>query len=212
MHAPSKYREYIEYIKHLRNEGTVYRKEIVDELIERFIEVLDDNYYIREIYAGKKAFPRKSIYDEDKISPLIVSVQGEGEVSDGALSAEEDKSTAYPIKNNHITEKGTYVLNMERIKEKEENTTRQEEIQHAPQDKDRAQKKGKKEDKTEETSHAAVKLYEPNEKVSEKVSDRETITKKKLLKIKEELSEMSAYAISLLLIGAQIEDFLYETI
>ncbi|KAI5166822.1 hypothetical protein NEIRO03_1477 [Nematocida sp. AWRm78] len=73
VHAPSKYREYIDYIQKLQREGTVYSKKTVDELIERFIEVVDDNYHIKEAYTRKKG--GMNIMESDKISAIIVEMQ-----------------------------------------------------------------------------------------------------------------------------------------
>ncbi|EIJ93893.1 uncharacterized protein NEPG_01465 [Nematocida parisii ERTm1] len=73
VHAPSKYREYIDYIQKLQREGTVYNKKTVDELIERFIEVVDDNYHIKEAYTRKKG--GMNIMESDKISAIIVEMQ-----------------------------------------------------------------------------------------------------------------------------------------
>ncbi|KAH9385854.1 uncharacterized protein NEMAJ01_0750 [Nematocida major] len=65
--SPSRYKEYAEYLKRGQADGSVYARESVDELIEKFIEVLDDNYHIRETYK------RRSTYQEgDRISARIL--------------------------------------------------------------------------------------------------------------------------------------------
>lgn len=120
---PSKYKNYITYLQKLQGEGKVYEKAIVDDLINRFIEIANDNYHIKEAHRRKK---EDVIALEDRVSEIIASMQGndfqgmspkeEKEVLDYTISAktnqlinnnsnnnnEENKIIAKP-EDNHIS-------------------------------------------------------------------------------------------------------------
>ncbi|OAG28929.1 hypothetical protein NEDG_01068 [Nematocida displodere] len=51
--VPGKYRQYIEYLKTLQSTGRVYEKSVVDNLVERLIEIANDNLCIKEACARK---------------------------------------------------------------------------------------------------------------------------------------------------------------
>ncbi|KAI5171110.1 hypothetical protein NEFER03_0512 [Nematocida sp. LUAm3] len=73
--APSKYRKYIDYLQSMKKEGRIYERLVVDGLVERFIEIANDNYHIKEACAKKGGMGLRGCVSQDKITELIVSMQ-----------------------------------------------------------------------------------------------------------------------------------------
>lgn len=194
MEVPSRYKEYIECIKTMQLNGSVYSKSVVDGLIERFIEVLDDNYHIRELYK-RKGRP----VETDEISAMIVAMQsaGERETKDSYIVELEGTEIsaaqipeAYLNTDEHTEQNSSSNKNNDQIDESINNNLKNEQ-----------------EDKSTQVNiHAMSAPHSPRRLES----IHKEIQHQKLLEIKEEISAVSAYAISILLIGAQIEDLLEE--
>ncbi|KAI5179727.1 hypothetical protein NEOKW01_0190 [Nematocida sp. AWRm80] len=73
--VPSKYKKYIEYLQELQLKEEVYEKEIVDTLIERFIEIANDKMHMKEVHARKHEIVHRKTLLEERISSMIVAMQ-----------------------------------------------------------------------------------------------------------------------------------------
>ncbi|KAI5192420.1 hypothetical protein NEMIN01_2007 [Nematocida minor] len=279
LQAPSKYKEYIEYIQQLQNEGLVYRKEIVDDLIDRFLEVVDDNYHIKELYTRKKVLV-SGVPESDEISAMIVAMQNAANSSESVISAQNSNADSWHRINSSLdsAESNSYVLEMgdtsqlevvEQTADAAMNLSRNKAEKTSPlleaegksfieinddgkehkiahtQDNHRSKSEAdvssmhadalngthtgesKKEEIPLESGlpehsslnsnsiakylAAARTIKTPHDPTHlQQAANKKHLANSQLLKIKEEFSEISAYAISILLIMAQIEDLLCE--
>jgi len=72
---PRKYRKYVEDIKAKQAEGQVYEKKVVDELIEKFLEIVKDNEYIKSIYKLKES--ELSVIKSEKLDQMVKALEHE---------------------------------------------------------------------------------------------------------------------------------------
>ncbi|KFG25287.1 uncharacterized protein NESG_02058 [Nematocida ausubeli] len=254
LHAPSKYREYIQYIKRMQMEGTVYKKEIVDGLITRFIEVVDDNYHMKEVHIQRKERRIISIVDGskdgredatpeensevsnsgiDKISRIITDMQMEG-YANYTHSIIDEKDILYGADSRDMVDANNRVPRSAATTRKPDSHQLavphdiNELKHHSPAEKRLESAEAEYEMEVEgaaEIERSSEAMPETcSAVVTEGLSHRMTSSVElspsdmpcsqsvsldcKVLRIREEISGVSAYAISLLLICAQMEDVL----
>lgn len=73
--APAKYRKYIAYLQGLQNEGRVYDRQVVDGLIDRFIEIANDNQHIKDLHAKKSGLGGAHPLSEERLAAVFRSLQ-----------------------------------------------------------------------------------------------------------------------------------------
>lgn len=239
--VPSKYKEYVDLIRKMKIDGSLYNKEVVDELVERLIEVLDDNYRIREVSIRRKEFNNEllsridrtdsktgyAVYEETELNR---KVEEKVEKVESEIKSELESEIESEIKSELA--KPVNELGSELSKSTELTTPSSvPSISTAcPVSPVSAISVVNGVSRPSAVSSAAVSPAHSHMKnlsgavssgvVSgpisgikiphDPISMDDLFCKKNVLRIKEELSELSAYAISLLLIGARIEELLFE--
>ncbi|KAI5185864.1 hypothetical protein NEHOM01_1114 [Nematocida homosporus] len=137
LHLSAGHRRYISYLQQLQSEGRAYDKTVVDGLIERFIEVANDNHHIKEICARRRGLAPSEFVSKSRLQAVIDASRAMGQAEGREECIEEIFVGAVP-------------------------------------------------------------------------KEEKTALNRQLLQIKEEFSALSAHALSVLLIIAEIEDVLAE--